>query len=105
MTRDGETITAVTTDLETVTPIKTRCIEGQFPDVDLVMPLGFKGKPVLSNCALLSKALAVVASCLKENKLPFARFDFYGPGQPVKVTGENVDTGQTVTLMVMPARL
>ena len=100
------TFRAVTTDLETTTPIEVRKVDGEFPMYSQVIP---GGEPVFSigfDTCLLRRVLDVAVKCKGRDYKGAAgfRFDFYGPDAPVKITGTN-DGGQRLTFLVMPYRL
>ena len=106
----GDTFRAVTTDRDTTQPLEVSKVEGEFPTLDNVMPTG---EPVLTvgfNALLLAQVLKVAGSITDSQnrvvKLEF--FDQKYKGKqvgPVKITCQNVHTGQTGTFLVMTCQV
>lgn len=96
---------AVTTDLETTTPVEGRKIEASYPDVDQVVPSGKPAHTTAFDASLLGKVLTTAVKMGLRGRTPTVTLAFYGKdGEgPVKITAET-EAGQAVTFVVMPVR-
>ena len=106
---------AVTTDMQTVTPIEAQKAEGTFPDMEQVFPTDTPYITVGFNAELMAKVLKVAGAFNGRNHA--VKLDIFltakekeaGDGLsqsiPMRLTATDVETGQTGTFLVMPMRL
>jgi len=99
---DGK-VRVVVTDLDTVTPIEARKVDGDFPDWRQVLP---EGDPVAS-FTVNGRYLADVAKAAADfsgTRGCAVRVECFGELSPIRFTAENPETGQTFVGVVMPMR-
>ena len=99
----GENARFVTTDLEVKRPVEFRKIDGEYPNVDQVMPQ-MKGKPAfVLDASLVERACKIAREFCGGAKLPPVKMQFY-PGKKhdgVGIRVEDPDRGELV-IVVMP---
>jgi hypothetical protein len=99
-TDEGDTVTLSTTDLETADIVKSRTVDGKYPEWQQIMP---DGEPLAT--------ITVSAKYLQDMAQYFAKYDaggqvdmaVYGTEKPVKMTGTTKDE-QAITGLLMPIR-
>lgn len=97
---DGVSVETASTDLETENCKRIKCLEGNYPVIEDVIP---KQNPVFTinfNPDLLSELLDAISRMSRENA-KVVTFDFYGPDSPAKITAETPD-GDPITAVIMP---
>jgi len=107
------TFRAVTTDLETTTPIEARKVDETFPDIAQVMPTGEPRLRVAFDAALLAHVLSTAVKMGLPGKNNAVTLEFFrdhnaskdtATPQPLKITGKTTE-GQAITFLVMPCRV
>ena len=91
----------VTYDLETWSPIVFNPVDGgrySRADLDAATP---KGDPVLT-IGINPEYLMKICKLFKSNGLKGVKFEFYGDGKAIKITGRNPETGQDILTLLMP---
>ena len=97
----------VTTDLETKRPTESHKIDGEFPNVDAVIP-AMEGKPAfVLDAKLVERACKIAREFCGGAKRPSVKMQFY-PGKKgtdaVGILVEDPDAGE-LRLVVMPMRI
>ena len=99
-TNANGTIEAFTTDLENVRQHNARKIDGKFPNYQNVIP---SGNPV-AYTHVNAEYLMQLGKAFKDAGMPVISIQLNGPLSPMKFTGENLDTGQKATAVLMPVK-
>ena len=109
--RNG-TIHALTTDLDTTTPVVSRHLDADaYPAINQVMPTGKPAYTVAFDAVLLARVLQTIAKVKggKKGEKCVVKFDLFGSGsdqglKPLKITG-TTEVQQTFSFLIMPCRL
>lgn len=99
---------AVTTDLDTVTPIETHRLDVNFPDLEQAFPPTEPTLTIAFDAELLARVLKVAGAFSPRSHYVEFRFfgkDGLGLDRPVKITAKCLETGQIGEFIVAPMRL
>jgi len=96
---------AVIATMRDFTPhvFKPKKSEGQFPKLENALPTEKPKFSICVNAADFAALLKLTASMIDSYNTP-VEISFYGDDQPIKIEGQNFETGQQITAVIQPMR-
>ena len=98
-----ETIEFISTDLDTWKPVIAKKCTEKYPNTDSLMAANLKDKPSAEIC-FSPEYMEQICQQSRKAGINMVKLSFYGANRAMKIEGTKIESGQKITVLLMPMR-